>query len=60
LKVFQCRVLGRIFGSKREEASGGWRELHSEDLRKLYASPYIINGNKSRKVRWAGYIAGMG
>jgi hypothetical protein len=40
--VSENRVLGRIFGPKREEVAGGWRKLHNEELLKLYASPYII------------------
>jgi hypothetical protein len=42
LKVFQNRVLRRTFGPKRQEAAGGWRRLHSEELRNLYASPNIV------------------
>jgi hypothetical protein len=42
MKVFDNRVLRRIFGPKREELVGGWRRLHNEELRNLYASPNII------------------
>jgi hypothetical protein len=42
VRVFENRVLRRIFGPKREEVAGGWRRLHNEELRKFYASPYII------------------
>jgi hypothetical protein len=40
--VGENRVLRRLFGPKREEVAGGWRRLHNEELRNLYASPYII------------------
>jgi hypothetical protein len=51
LKVFKSRVLRRIFGPKREEVAGGWRRLHNEELRNLYASPNIIRVIKSRGMR---------
>jgi hypothetical protein len=38
LKVFEDRVLRRIFGPERQEVAGGWRRLHNEELRNLYAS----------------------
>jgi hypothetical protein len=50
LKVFQNRMLNRIFGPKKEEVVGGWRRLHNEELRNLYASPDIIRMTKSRRV----------
>jgi hypothetical protein len=59
LRVFQNGVL-RIFGPKREEVAGGWRRLHNEKLHNLYTSPNIIWVIKSRRVRWAGYVARMG
>jgi len=40
--VFKNRVLRRIFGPKKEEGGGGWRRLHNEEFRNLYASPNII------------------
>jgi hypothetical protein len=43
LKVFENRVLRRIFGPKSEEVIGGWRKLHNEELRDLYSSP-VVNG----------------
>jgi hypothetical protein len=46
----RLRVL-RIFGSKREEVTGGWRKLHNEELRNLYSSPCIIRMIKSRRMR---------
>jgi hypothetical protein len=57
LKVFENRVLGRIFGSKRDEVTGGGRKLHSDELRKLCCSSNIIWMIKSR---WAGNVARMG
>jgi len=57
--VYENRVLRRIPGPKREEVAGGWRRLHNEELRNLYASPYIIRVTKSRRVRWTGGVARM-
>jgi hypothetical protein len=51
LRVFENRALRRIFGSKRDKVTGGWRELHNEDLHNLYSSPSIIRIIKPRKVR---------
>jgi hypothetical protein len=51
-------VLSRIFGPKRDEVTGGWRKLHNE-LHNLYSSSNIIRMTKSRRMRWAGHIAGM-
>jgi hypothetical protein len=60
LRVFENRVLRRIFGPKRDEMTGEWRKLHNEELRDLYSSPGIIRRIKSRRMRWAGYLARMG
>ena len=51
------RVLRRIFGPKRDEVTGEWRKLHSEDL---YSSPNILRVLKCRRMRWAGHVARMG
>jgi hypothetical protein len=54
LRVFENRVLRRIFGPKREEG-GSWRKLHNDEFHILYSSPI-----KSRRMRWAGHVARMG
>jgi hypothetical protein len=56
LKVFENRVLMRIFGCKRDEVTGEWRKLHDEKLHNLYSSPNI----KSRGMGWARHVACMG
>jgi hypothetical protein len=60
LRVFENRVLGRMFGPKRDEITGQWRKLHNEKLHNLYSSPDIIRQIKSRRMRWAGHVARMG
>jgi hypothetical protein len=60
LRVFENKVLRRIFGPKRDEVTGGWRKLRNEELRDLYSSPSIIRIIKSRMMRWAGHVARMG
>jgi hypothetical protein len=59
LKVFENRMLRRIFGPRRNEVTGGWRKLHNEELRNLYSSPSAIRMINSRRMRWAGYVTGM-
>jgi hypothetical protein len=59
LKVFENRVLRRIFGPKMEE-DGSWRKLHNDELHSLYSSPNIVRVIKSRRMRWAGHVARMG
>jgi hypothetical protein len=54
LRVFENRVLRRIFGPKRDEVTGEWRKVHNEELHNLYSSPDIIRQVKSRRMRWAG------
>jgi len=60
LRVFENRVLRRIFGPKRNEVTGEWRKLHNEELNNLYSSPNIVQVKKSRRMRWEGYVARMG
>jgi hypothetical protein len=57
LRVFQNRVLRRIFGPKKVEVKGEWRKLHNEELHILYSSPNIIRQIKSRRMRWEGHVA---
>jgi hypothetical protein len=59
LRVFENRVLRKIFGPKRDEVIGEWRKLHSRELHNLYSSPDIIRQIKSRRMRWAGHVARM-
>jgi hypothetical protein len=58
--VFENRVLRRIIGQKRDEVTGGWRKLHSEELHNLYSSPSIFRMIRSRRMRWTGHVAQMG
>jgi hypothetical protein len=60
LRVFENRVLRRIFGPKRDEVTGEWMKFHNEELHNLYSSPDIIRQVKSRRMRWAGHVARMG
>ncbi|KAJ4448778.1 hypothetical protein ANN_00169 [Periplaneta americana] len=60
LRVFENKVLRKIFGAKRDEVTGEWRKLHYAELHALYPSPDIIRNIKSRRLRWAGYVARMG
>jgi hypothetical protein len=59
LRVFENRVLRRIFGPKSEE-DGSWRKLHNDELHNLYSSPNIVRVIKSRRMRWVGHVARMG
>ena len=60
LRVFENRVLRRIFRSRRDEVTGEWRKLHNEELNDLYSSPNIVPVIKSRRMRWTGHVARMG
>jgi hypothetical protein len=60
LRVFENKVLSRIFGPKRDEVTGGLRKLHNEELHGLYCSPSIVRVIKARRMRWAGHVARMG
>ena len=72
LRVFEDRVLRRVFGLKRAEVTGEWRKehneeinvewgkLHNEQLNDPYSSPGIVRVIKSRRMRWAGYVARLG
>jgi len=52
-------VLRRIFGSKRDEVTDDWRQLHNEELNDIYSSPNIVWVIKSRRMRWAGHVERM-
>jgi hypothetical protein len=60
LRVFENRVLRRIFGPKINEVTLEFRKLHNEELHHLRSSPSIIRIVKSRRMRWAGHLARMG
>jgi hypothetical protein len=60
LRVFENKLLRRIFGPKRDEVTGGRRKLYNEELRDLYSSPSINRIIKSRRMRWAGHVARIG
>ena len=59
-RVFENRVLRRVFGRKRVEVTGEWRKLHSEELSDLYSLSNIVRVVKSRRMRWAGNVARLG
>jgi hypothetical protein len=59
LRVFENRVLRRIFGPKREEDES-WRKLHNDELHSLYSSQNIVRVITSRRMRCAGHVARMG
>ena len=59
LRVFENRVLTRIFGPKRVKVTGKRRKLHNEELNGLYCSPNIVRAIKSRRKRWLGHVACM-
>ena len=57
LRVFENKVLRKIFGAKKDEITGEWRKLHNAELHALYSSPNIIRNFKSRRLRYAGNVA---
>ena len=59
LRVFENRVLRRIFGPKRDEVTMEWRKLHNEELNDLYSSRSIFPVIKTRRTRWTGHVARM-
>jgi hypothetical protein len=59
LRIFENRVLRKIFEPKREE-DGSWRKLHNDELHSLYSSPNIVRVIRSRRMRWAAHLARMG
>jgi hypothetical protein len=60
LRVFENRVLRRIFGPKRDEVTEEWKKLYNERLHDLYFSPTVVRVIKSRRMRWARHVAQMG
>jgi hypothetical protein len=60
LRVFENRVLRRVFGPKRDEVKGEWRKLHNKEFHDLYSSPSIIQLIKSRRMRLAVHVARIG
>ena len=60
LRLFENRVLRRIFEPKRNKVTGVWRKLHNEELNDLYSSPNTVRMIKSRRMRWAGHVPRRG
>jgi len=60
LRVFENKVLRKVFGPKRNEVTVEWRQLHNEELNDLHSLPNIVRVVKSRRIRWAGHVARMG
>ena len=60
LRVFDNRVLRRIFGPKMDEMTEEWRKIHNEELNGLYCSPNIVWVIKLGRMRWEGHVARMG
>ena len=59
LRVFENKVLRKIFGAKKDEITGEWKKLHNAEVHALYYSPNIIRSLNSRRLRWAGQVARM-
>jgi hypothetical protein len=57
--VFENRVFKRIFGQKRDDVTGRWRQLHNEKLHDLYSSPSIFRMVRSRRIGWTERVEGM-
>jgi hypothetical protein len=60
IRIFDNKVLRRIFGPKKNEIIGGCRKLHNAELHYMYSSPNIIRMMMSRKMIWAEHVALMG
>jgi len=59
MRLFEKRVLRRIFGPKRYQVTREWRKLHNEELNDLYSLPNIVQVIKSRRMRWVGHVVYM-
>jgi hypothetical protein len=60
LRVFENRVLRRIFGPNRDEVTAEWSRLYNEELCVLYSTPNIIRVIKSSRIEGTGHVAHMG
>jgi hypothetical protein len=60
MRLFENRVLRRIFGPKTDEVAGEWRKLHNVELNGQYFLPNIVRVIKSRRLGWAGHVARTG
>jgi hypothetical protein len=60
LRIFENRILRRMFGPKREEVTECWKNLHNEELHNLYSLPDIITVIGSRQMGWERHVACMG
>ena len=60
LRVFENRVLRRVFGPNTDEVTGEWKKLHNKELSVLYSLPNIVWVVKSRRMRWAGHVVRIG
>jgi len=59
LRVFENKILRKIYGPKRDEMTGEWRRLHNDELYGLYDSPNVVKIMKSRRLRWADHVSRM-
>jgi hypothetical protein len=60
LRVFENRVLRRIFRPKRDKVTSEWRKLHNEELNDMYSSLTIVRVIKLRRLIWAGHVERIG
>jgi hypothetical protein len=60
LRMFENRVLRRLFGPERDDVTGEWRKLYNDKLNGLYSVPNILRVIKSRRMRLAGHVARIG